>query len=70
MNKGDTKSKEAEILFSMARDRYGDHLSPEELEGVRKGVEAIVEAAEALRSVRLENSDEPFSVFAPYRKEG
>lgn len=70
MSKGDAQSKEAEFLFSMVRDRYGDRLSPEELEGVRQGVEAVVEAAEALRSVKLENSDEPFSVFAPYRKEG
>ncbi|MCW3991445.1 MAG: hypothetical protein NWE79_01960 [Candidatus Bathyarchaeota archaeon] len=69
MSDSDTESREARALFNMVRDRYGDRLDPEELEGVRKGVEAVVEAAEALRSVKLENSDEPFSVFKPYRKE-
>ena len=69
MSDSDTESREARVLFNMVRDRYGDRLDPEELEGVRKGVEAVVEAAEALRSVKLENSDEPFSVFKPYRKE-
>ena len=69
MSNSDTASREARALFSLVRDRYGDRLSPEELEEVRKGVEAIVEAAEALRAVKLENSDEPFSVFKPYRRE-
>ena len=69
MSDSDTESREARALFNLVRDRYGDRLGPEELEGVRKGVEAVVEAAEALRSVKLENSDEPFSVFKPYRKE-
>lgn len=68
MSDKDTKSSEDHVLFNMVRDRYGDRLGPEELEGVRKGVEAIVEAAKALRSVKLENSDEPFSVFKPYRR--
>jgi len=69
MSDSDTESREARALFNLVRDRYGDRLGSEELEGVRKGVEAVVEAAEALRSVKLENSDEPFSVFKPYRKE-
>jgi hypothetical protein len=68
MSDRDAESREDRVLFNMVRDRYGDRLGPEELEGVRKGVEAVVEAAEALRSVKLENSDEPFSVFKPYRR--
>lgn len=70
MSKSDVRGKESEFLFNMVRERYGDRLSGEELEEVRKGVERVVEAAEALRSVKLKNSDEPFSVFKPYRKEG
>jgi hypothetical protein len=58
---------ETERLFALVRDRYKDRLSPEELAEVRKGVEAVVEAARALRAVRLANSDEPFQPFAPYR---
>ena len=64
------KNNESEVLFSMVQERYGDRLNSEELEEVRKGVESIVEAAEALRAVKLENGDEPFSNFTPYRKEG
>ena len=60
---------ESEILFGMVRGRYGDRLNDDELEEVRKGVDALVEAAESLRAVKLENSDEPFSVFTPYRGE-
>ena len=60
--------KEADFLFEMVRDRYGDRLSAEELEEVRKGVEGIAKAAEALRSVKLGNGTEPFSIFKPYRK--
>jgi hypothetical protein len=61
-------AKESETLFKLVRDRYGDRLSPEELEEVRKGVERITETAKALRKVKLENWDEPFSIFKPFSK--
>ena len=61
---------EVNALFDMVKQRYGDRLTPEQLNEVRKGVAATVEAAEALRSVKLGNGNEPFSVFVPYRKEG
>ena len=64
----DESPKEAEFLFEMVRDRYGDRFTAQELEEVRKGVEGIVEAAEALRSVKLGNGTEPFSIFKPYKK--
>jgi hypothetical protein len=64
------QNDESEILFKMVQNRYGERLSPKELEEVRKGVERITETAEALRSVKLENWDEPFFVFKPYRREG
>ena len=58
---------EVEALFALVRERYGDRLTPEQLDGVKKGVEGIVKAARALRAVRLENSDEPMQPFVPYR---
>lgn len=64
------QNDESEILFKMVQKRYGERLSPEELEEVRKGVERITETSEELRSVKLENWDEPFFVFKPYRREG
>ena len=66
---GDEESKEAEYLFELVKNRYGDRLSEEELEEVKTGVEMVVEASVTLRSIELENADEPFSVFKPYRKE-
>ena len=65
----DKSPKEAEFLFQMVRDPYGDRLNAEELEEVRNGVKSIAEAAEALRSVKLGNGTEPFSIFKPYKKE-
>ena len=58
---------EVECLFALVRERYGDRLTPAELDEVRKGVEGVVQAARALRAVRFENSDEPFPPFIPYR---
>jgi hypothetical protein len=63
------KKNEIDLLFEMVKARYGNWLSIEELEEVHKGVTAIVETANALESVKLTNSDEPFSVFQPFREE-
>jgi hypothetical protein len=60
---------EVDLLFRLVRARYGDRLSVAELEDVREGVEAIAQAARALRAVRLESSDEPMPPFAPLRAE-
>jgi len=60
---------EVDELFALVRRRYGDRLTPDELEGVRRSVQGIVEGARALRAVRLDNSDEPFQPFAPFRDE-
>ena len=51
------------------RQRYGDRLTPEQQDEMRKIVRAQVEAARALRAVRLTNADEPMQPFAPYRAE-
>jgi hypothetical protein len=61
---------EGAILLDLVKQRYGARLTPAELDEVRKGVAGMVQAAQALRSVELANSDEPFCMFVPYRKEG
>ncbi len=61
------ENSESEHLFNIIKERYGERLSDEELAEVKKGVDRIVEAAEKLREIRLENGDEPFFVFRPYR---
>jgi len=58
---------EVEAMFALVRRRYGARLTAEELEGVRKAVQGLVEGARALRAVRLGNADEPFQPFAPFR---
>ncbi len=67
---GEATEREVEERFNMVRGLYGDRLDSEQLEGVRKGIESIVAASQALRAVKLDNGDEPFWVFAPYREEG
>ena len=68
MNDEATK-QDVEERFNTVKRLYGDRLDEKQLEGVRTGVETIVRASQAVSAVRLENGDEPFSVFAPYREE-
>jgi len=60
---------EVETMLALVRERYGSRLAPEEVEGVRTAIEGIVQAAHALRAVRLTNADEPGQPFAAYRAE-
>lgn len=47
----------------VARARFGERLSPEQFDAVKRDLEGNVRAADALRAYRLENSDEPDFVF-------
>ena len=67
MAQADASQNSSNELFEVVRARYGDRLSPEELEEVRKAVERIARMAEALRSVPLDYRDEPLTRFSPYR---
>jgi len=60
---------ECEAAFDLLMRRYGDRLTPEMAEGLRRSVEAVVKTVMALRSVRLDNGDAPLVCFAPLRKE-
>lgn len=62
-------SEEAETLLSLVKEKYGDKITEEELDEVKKAVERIVETSMELRKVELGNWDEPFSVFKPYRRD-
>ena len=63
----DTPDPETDTLFEIVRQRYGARLTGEQLDDLRKIVRGQVEAARALRAVRLTNADEPFQRFASYR---
>jgi hypothetical protein len=67
MSEPEAVPREAEILFELIRARYGARLTPEQLDGVRRGVIAIVAQSTALRAVRLGNADEPVQRFTPFR---
>ena len=69
MSEPNAREDRSAELFNVVQKRYGHYLSSEELEEVRKGVERIVQESEALRSVKLDNGDEPLSLFRPYRAE-
>jgi len=47
----------------VARARFGEKLSAEQFDAVKRDVEGNVRAADALRAYKLENSDEPDFVF-------
>ncbi|HEV2054233.1 MAG TPA: hypothetical protein VGV06_03560 [Methylomirabilota bacterium] len=60
---------EADALFEIVRERYGDRLTREQLDELSRIVRAQVETSRALRAMRLTNADEPMQPFAPYRAE-
>ena len=57
------------ILLELVKKRYGDRLTEEQITQVEKKIKNNLETAEKLRSVELENGDEPYNVFKPYRRE-
>lgn len=52
-----------EAYAAVARARFGQHLSAEEFERVKRDLAGNVRAAEALAKSKLNNSDEPDFVF-------
>jgi hypothetical protein len=63
----DSAALEVAALFALVSARYGSRLDAQQLEGVRKAIEGIVAQARAVRAVRLDNADEPYQTFQPYR---
>jgi hypothetical protein len=59
MSESEAARSEVDILFLLLRERYGSRLTLEELQAVRTSLTAIVEGAESLRAVQLENADGP-----------
>ncbi len=55
-------------LYEIIPRRYGSRLIPSELEEVLKILDQIRKAAEALRSVKLKNNDEPIIRFVPHER--
>jgi hypothetical protein len=69
MSEAEAVRAEVDAMLALVRERYGSRLDADQLAGVRTSIEAIVQAARALRAVRLTNADEPAQPFAAYRAE-
>ena len=53
----------AEAYTEVARLRFGEHLTPAQLEQVKKDMEGNVGTADRLRGFKLQNGDEPDFIF-------
>lgn len=54
----------AEAYAEVARTRFGEYTTPEQLEQIKKDIDGNVRSAERLRAAKLKNSDEPDFVFS------
>jgi hypothetical protein len=54
----------AAAYLEVARALYGEHLTPEEFERLRRDLENSVRTSERLAAVKLSNADEPDFVFS------
>jgi hypothetical protein len=52
-----------EAYAEVARLRFGDKLTPEELARMKRDIEGNVRTAERLRAFKLKNADEPDFIF-------
>jgi hypothetical protein len=69
MNESGPAESEVELRLSLLRLRYGDRLSAEQVDDLRRTVEGIVAQVRALRAVPLANADEPLPRFVPLRSD-
>ena len=58
-----------DALLDYVRARYGDRLSPQDLEKIREGIVGNLRAGARIREIPLANSDEPGLIFGAYRNE-
>ena len=58
-------SDDARALASVIRRRYGQHLTPEQLETVTKESDGRIQGGQKLRDRKLANGDEPDFIFSP-----
>ena len=63
-----SQSVETQILFSLVQTLYGSKVNRDELVEIQNQVEEIMESIEILRSIPLNNGDEPALRFTPYRR--
>ncbi len=56
-------SADARALADIVQRRYGEHLTPQQLDAVRADFDDTLKATKRLREVKLQNADEPDFTF-------
>src|SRR5215470_5038682 len=56
-------SDDAKALAEIVKRRYGQHLTPEQLQAVTKQLDERLQAGKRLRDSKLANADEPDATF-------
>jgi hypothetical protein len=56
-------SEDAKTLASVIQRRYGQHLSPEQIQGITRDFDGDIRAGKRLHDVKLANGDEPDFTF-------
>ena len=59
-----TPSPIAEAYAEVARARFGQQVTPEQFEQIKKDLDGNVRVADRLRAVKLKNGDEPDFTFS------
>jgi hypothetical protein len=49
--------------LAIIKARHGDRLTSQQLEEIRKGIEAQLDASKQLHTIPLDNGDEPYPPF-------
>lgn len=49
--------------LAIIKARHGDRLTPQQLEEIKKAIEAQLEASKQLHIIPLDNGDEPYPPF-------
>ena len=56
-------AEDARSLAEIVRRRYGQHLTPDQLEAVTRELDGRIQSGKRLRDLKLANGDEPDFVF-------
>jgi hypothetical protein len=48
-----------DYYLALVKARHGDRLTPQQLEEIKKAIEAQLDASKQLHSIPLDNGDEP-----------
>ena len=56
-------SEDARSLAEIVRRRYGQHLTPDQIEAITRELDGRIQSGRRLRDLKLANGDEPDFVF-------